>query len=65
MSPPAYLSLSEKALKSQMYKGINFASGGSGLADGTGKSLVRMCPTTCPYTRTLALVVGRHHNTAA
>jgi hypothetical protein len=42
MSPPSYHSLSEKALKSQMYKGINFASGGSGLADGTGKSLVRM-----------------------
>ncbi|XP_066328206.1 GDSL esterase/lipase At1g29660-like [Miscanthus floridulus] len=39
MSPPAYLSLSEKAIRSQMYKGISFASGGSGLADGTGRSL--------------------------
>ncbi|KAF0934353.1 hypothetical protein E2562_024839 [Oryza meyeriana var. granulata] len=36
MSPPAYLSLTVKTIISQMYQGINFASGGSGLADKTG-----------------------------
>uniref|UniRef100_A0A0E0K3D9 GDSL esterase/lipase n=1 Tax=Oryza punctata TaxID=4537 RepID=A0A0E0K3D9_ORYPU len=36
MSPPAYLSLTAKTIVSQMYQGINFASGGSGLADKTG-----------------------------
>ncbi|GJM86403.1 hypothetical protein PR202_ga02257 [Eleusine coracana subsp. coracana] len=39
MSPPAYLSLTGGTLRSQMYKGINFASGGSGLADETGRLL--------------------------
>ncbi|CAL5018811.1 unnamed protein product [Urochloa decumbens] len=39
-SPPAYLSLAtEKAVRSHMYRGINFASGGSGLSDGTGRAL--------------------------
>ncbi|CAL4884604.1 unnamed protein product [Urochloa decumbens] len=40
-SPPAYLSLTtDKAIRSHMYRGgINFASGGSGLSDGTGRSL--------------------------
>ncbi|KAG2652935.1 GDSL esterase/lipase At4g16230-like [Panicum virgatum] len=38
-SPPAYLSLTEKTIRSQMYKGVNFASGGSGLADSTGRFL--------------------------
>ncbi|CAN6280442.1 unnamed protein product [Urochloa humidicola] len=39
-SPPAYHSLTtEKAIRSHMYRGINFASGGSGLSDGTGRSL--------------------------
>uniref|UniRef100_A0A0D9VJA1 GDSL esterase/lipase n=1 Tax=Leersia perrieri TaxID=77586 RepID=A0A0D9VJA1_9ORYZ len=37
MSPPAYLSLTVKSLISQMYQGLNFASGGSGLADKTGR----------------------------
>ncbi|KAF8765420.1 hypothetical protein HU200_008565 [Digitaria exilis] len=39
-SPPAYLSLTERTLRSQMHKGINFASGGSGFADTTGSRLV-------------------------
>ncbi|CAN6253845.1 unnamed protein product [Urochloa humidicola] len=39
-SPPAFHSLTtEKALRSHMYRGINFASGGSGLSDGTGRAL--------------------------
>ncbi|XP_006648921.1 GDSL esterase/lipase At1g29660-like [Oryza brachyantha] len=35
-SPPAYLSLTAKTIVPQMYQGINFASGGSGLSDKTG-----------------------------
>lgn len=42
MSPPAYLSLTGRTLRSQMYKGINFASGGSGLGDETGRLLVNL-----------------------
>ncbi|WVZ74264.1 hypothetical protein U9M48_022472 [Paspalum notatum var. saurae] len=38
ISPPAYLSLTtEKAIRSQMHKGINFASAGSGVFDNTGR----------------------------
>jgi hypothetical protein len=44
MSPPAYLSLTGKALRSQVYEGINFASGVSGLADTTGRLLVVLAP---------------------
>lgn len=40
MSPPAYLSLSEKGIRSHMCKGISFASAGSGLMDSTGRVLV-------------------------
>ncbi|XP_006653672.1 GDSL esterase/lipase At4g16230-like [Oryza brachyantha] len=35
-SPPPYLSLPDVTIISQMSKGINFASGGSGLLDSTG-----------------------------
>jgi len=38
-SPPAYLSLSEKGIRSHMCKGISFASAGSGLMDSTGRVL--------------------------
>jgi len=37
MSPPAFLSLTGRTIRSQMFKGINFASGGSGLGDHTGR----------------------------
>ncbi|KAJ1280361.1 hypothetical protein BS78_04G226300 [Paspalum vaginatum] len=39
MSPPAYLSLTEKVIRSQMHKGINFGSAGSGVFRNTGRSL--------------------------
>ncbi|XP_062221031.1 GDSL esterase/lipase At5g55050-like [Phragmites australis] len=39
MSPPAFLSLRGSTMRSRMYKGINFASAGSGLADNTGHLL--------------------------
>ncbi|EAZ24130.1 GDSL esterase/lipase At5g55050 [Oryza sativa Japonica Group] len=44
MSPPAYLSLTAKTIVSQMYKGINFASGGSGLGDKTGQGAGDVIP---------------------
>ncbi|XP_047063962.1 GDSL esterase/lipase At5g45670-like [Lolium rigidum] len=40
-SPPAYGSLPPEGIIEQMRSGINFASGGSGLQDVTGKALVR------------------------
>uniref|UniRef100_A0A0D9W863 GDSL esterase/lipase n=1 Tax=Leersia perrieri TaxID=77586 RepID=A0A0D9W863_9ORYZ len=38
-SPPPYLSLPDVAIIPQMSKGINFASGGSGLLDSTGPAV--------------------------
>jgi len=38
MSPPAYLSLTRHKVRSHLFnKGVNFASGGSGLGDNTGR----------------------------
>jgi hypothetical protein len=47
MSPPAYLSLSEKGIRSHMCKGISFASAGSGLMDSTGRVLVHTHALHC------------------
>lgn len=39
-SPPPFLSLNSTKLKKRSFTGINFASGGSGLFDLTGQSMV-------------------------
>ncbi|KAM0865658.1 hypothetical protein ACQ4PT_043127 [Festuca glaucescens] len=41
MSPPAYLSLSRPLKSHQFSKGVNFASGGSGLGEHTGRLIVK------------------------
>ncbi|KAL6911814.1 hypothetical protein ACP4OV_000619 [Aristida adscensionis] len=43
-SPPAYYSLTRRTIRSQMFKGLNFASGGSGLGVNTGSQFGAVIP---------------------
>ncbi|WOK98837.1 GDSL esterase/lipase [Canna indica] len=42
MSPPSYLSLANEEHQMEMKRGVNFASGGSGILDTTGEDVISM-----------------------
>ncbi|XP_037447732.1 GDSL esterase/lipase At1g29660-like [Triticum dicoccoides] len=64
LSPPAYLSLNRRTVRSQMFKGLNFASAGSGLGDHTGRSVVGEVITMTQQVESFATVVKHMHQSS-
>ncbi|KAI4981048.1 GDSL esterase/lipase At2g04570-like [Hordeum vulgare subsp. vulgare] len=61
LSPPAYLSLTRRTIRSQMFKGLNFASAGSGLGDSTGRLVVGEVIPMTQQVESFATVVKHMH----